>query len=193
MKRILSRHSSERTFKASAFFVSLALLVTFAAGVTLAYLITKTTPVANAFTSAQVSCKVTEDFDGEMKKNVNVTNTSDINVYMRVKLVTYRVNENGEHIGGIAEIPQFDLGDGWVEHDGYYYYTVPVASGNNPEKPLIDEISLKASYEDADGGKQVIEVMAEAVQAAPQDAVHNAWGVDIQENGVSPWTSQEGE
>ena len=61
-----------------------------------------------------MSCTVTEDFDGTTKKNVNVTNTGDIDAYLRVKLVTYRVNDDGQHIGGTAAIPAFTPGDGWV-------------------------------------------------------------------------------
>ncbi len=192
MKKIISKRGSKGTVKVSLLFISIALLVTCAAGATLAYLLTKTGPVVNAFTPAHVSCEVTEDFDGTMKKNVNVKNTSDINAYIRVKLVTYRANEKNEHIGGEAVIPDFNLGENWVEHNGYYYYTLPVASGGTPEKPLIDKISLQASYTDADGGKQVIEVMAEAIQAEPQDAVHNAWGVTIQEGSVKDYVSQSG-
>ena len=32
-------------------------------------------------------------------------------------------------------------------------------------------------YTDVDGGKQVIEVMAEAIQSQPDDAVRQAWGI----------------
>ena len=37
-------------------------------------------------------------------------------------------------------------------------------------------MTLIGSYTDADGGKQVIEVMAEAIQSVPEDAVKAAWG-----------------
>lgn len=184
MKKIISKRSSKRTIKVSLLFISLALLVTCAAGATLAYLLTKTENVTNTFTPAHVTGEVTEEFDGETKSNVNVTNKSDIKAYIRVKLVSYRVNEDEQHIGGEAVIPQFTPGDGWVLFEGYYYYTKPVAPGATPEANLIEEITLTGSYNDADGGKQVIEVMAEAIQAEPADAVHNAWGVYIQNGDV---------
>lgn len=157
--------------------VSVLALVLAVAGGTLAWLTANSTPVTNTFTPAHVSCEVTENFDGTIKKNVNVTNTSDIDAFIRVKLVTYRVKDNGDHIGGTAEIPDFDLGTNWVEHDGFYYYTLPVAPGKAPATDLIDSITLKDSYDDADGGKQVIEVMAEAIQSQPDRAVQQAWGV----------------
>lgn len=93
--------------KPGALLLTLVLLALALTGATLAYLITHTDPVPNRFTPAHVSCNVTEDFDGTTKKNVNVTNTGDIDAYLRVKLVTYRVNDDGQHIGGTAAIPAF--------------------------------------------------------------------------------------
>ena len=178
-------NGENKTFrKATTVVISVLLLVTVMIGGTIAFLITATNPVVNKFTPSQVSCSVTENFDGEKKTNVNVTNTSDIKAYIRVKLVTYRVNADNLHIGGPAVIPEFDLGDNWEEKDGYYYYKLPVDPGQQPEDPLNSSaIELVASYDDVDGGKQVIEVMAEAIQADGVDkdgvkAVVLAWGVD---------------
>ena len=71
----------------------------------MAYLTTKSDSVVNTFEPSQVSCTVTEDFrDGKTKKDINVTNDSDINAYIRVKLVSYRVNSKGEHIGGATDL-----------------------------------------------------------------------------------------
>ena len=163
--------------------LSLLLLLTTVVGGTLAYLAMKTEAITNTFNPSYVDCKVEETFNGTTKSNVNVTNTSDIDAYIRVKLVTYRVNDEGQHIGGKAEIPEFPPGTGWVKHEDYYYYTKPVAPGKQPETALIDTITLTGSYTDGDGGKQVIEVMAEAIQAKGvaadgTKAVVKAWGVD---------------
>lgn len=173
--------------RAGALTIALALVLALAVGGTLAYLFTRTGDVQNTFTPSHVTCKVTENFDGETKSNVNVTNTGDIDAYLRVKLVTYRVNESGQRIGGTAEIPDFTPGDGWFEYEGYYYYTKPVAPNMQPETALISSITLK-SYDDADGGRQVIEVMAEAIQSVPAKAVGQAWGVTIKDGTVTSYT-----
>lgn len=167
--------------------LSLILLLALAVGGTIAWLSTKTTPVTNTFTPAEVTCKVEEKFDKTtgVKTDVNVTNTSNIAVYIRVKLVTYRTNDAGQHIGGTAELPKFTLGENWVEKDGYYYYTLPVAPGQQPADNLADSMTLTASYEDADGGKQALDVMAEAIQSAPEKAVADAWGVKIAQGSVT--------
>ena len=172
--------------------VSVLVLLLAVAGGTLAWLTAQTDGVVNTFTPAQVSCEVTEDFNGTIKSNVNVENTSNIPAYIRVKLVTYRVNAQNQHIGGTAEIPEFKPGEGWVKYGEYYYYTRPVAPDNNsPDIPLIDEtgIKLTGSYDDADGGKQVIEVMAESIQSSPAKAVGESWGVTISENNIDPYST----
>lgn len=177
------QHKRRRIGKTATLLLSLLLLATVTVAGTLAYLTTRTEPVTNTFTPSEVKCSVTENFDGTAKSNVNVTNTGDTDAYIRVKLVTYRVNANGDHIGGTAEIPDFTPGEDWVEKDGYYYYTQPVAPNAKPATDLISSITLTGSYSDADGGKQVIEVMAEAIQfdgvaSNGNKAVVEAWGVD---------------
>lgn len=168
----------------AAVLLSAALVSALAVGGTVAWLTADTEEVVNTFTPAQVSCEVTEAFDGTVKRNVNVKNTSDIDAYVRVKLVTYRVNENGQRIGGTAAIPAFDPGNGWFEQDGCYYYSSPVAAGSSPAGPLIgaDGITL-TFYTDADGGKQVVEVMAEAIQSVPTSVVAEQWRVTVGTDG----------
>ena len=167
--------------------LSVVLLLALAVGGTLAWLSTKTTPVTNTFTPAKVTCDVTENFDEDtgVKTNVNVTNTGNIAVYIRVKLVTYRTNDAGQHIGGTAELPKFNLGKNWVEYGEYYYYTLPVAPGVKPADNLADSMTLEKSYKDADGGKQALDVMAEAIQSEPEKAVADAWGVKIAPRSVT--------
>ena len=171
--------------KPALLIVALALILTVAVGGTVAYLTTKTDSKINTFTPSQVSCEVKENFDGEKKTNVNVTNTSNIDAFIRVKLVTYRVNDKNQHIGGLAEIPEFTPGTDWVKYGEYYYYTKPVAPGASPAADLISSIVLAGSYTDADGGKQAIDVMAEAIQSVPEAAVKAAWGAgfSINEDG----------
>ena len=128
--------------KAVTLLISLLLLTGLVIGGTLAALIDDTEPVVNEFTPSKVGSSVDEEFDGEVKKNVNVTNTGDIAAYVRVRLVTYRVNDQGQRIGGEAAIPAFTPGNGWVKNGDYYYYTSPVAPGAKPDANLIDQITL---------------------------------------------------
>ncbi|MDO5044763.1 MAG: hypothetical protein Q4E22_05675 [Coriobacteriia bacterium] len=162
-------------------------LVALGIGGTLAYLVTKTNASVNTFLPAQVSCEVIEVFDGRYKTNVNVQNTSDTDAYIRVKLVSYRVNESGQHIGGLAPINDFAIGENWKLFGEYYYYTLPIQANQQAAENLTNSIELTESYDDADGGKQVIEVMAEAIQDAPAKAVGESWGVTISEGSVAAY------
>ena len=170
--------------------LSVVLLLALAVGGTIAWLSTKTTSVTNTFTPAKVTCDVTENFDENtgVKTNVNVTNTGNIAVYIRVKLVTYRTNDKGQHIGGTADLPEFTPGKNWVKHGEYYYYTLPVSPGGKPDANLAEKMTLMSSYEDADGGKQAIDVMAEAIQSEPEKAVGEALGVRISQGNVTDYS-----
>ena len=171
-----------RRGRATAMLLATVMLFALAVGGTIAWLIDKDSPLVNTFDPSKVTCEVQEKFDGKVKSDVNVKNTGDIDAFIRVKLVTYRTNDAGQHIGGTAALPQFTLGANWVEYNGYYYYTLPVAPGDNPATKLTDSMTLTESYDDADGGHQSIDVMAEAIQSVPEDDVKAAWGAGFSIN-----------
>lgn len=158
-------------------------------GSSMAWLHTSCGDVKNIFTPSGVDCEVNENFNGSVKRNVNVTNTGDTSAYIRVKLITYRVNDRNQKIGGSAEVPAFMPGKDWILRDGFYYYRFPVDPGKQPASPLIDADGIALSeYPDVDSGKQVIEVAAEAIQAQGVNntgvkAVVAAWGVDPESLG----------
>lgn len=178
--RFISNIKKNRTASARMLVLAVALVLVLGCTIagTLMFLVDKTGDVKNTFTAANVTTEITEEFDGVTKKNVNIINNGDIPVYVRVNLITYRVNASGDRIGGTAVIPSFVHGQDWFKgSDGFYYYAGKVQPGKAPAAPLIGEtgINLISSYSDADGGKQVIEVMGEAIQADPADAVNKAW------------------
>ncbi len=188
----LKRRRRRKNKKAGMLFLSLLLIALLAAGGTLAWLSAQTDEVKNTFTPGEITTTITENFDGEVKKEINVKNEGNISAYVRVKLVSYRVNSNGDHIGGTTTIPEFNWGSGWVKFGDYYYYTQPVAAGATAPNMLGDGGITLEEYTDSDGGKQVIEVMAEAIQSVPDEAVGEAWGVKISEGSVIPYETQGG-
>ena len=175
-------------FKLTTMLVSLVLVFTLIAGATLAWMQDETDLVKNEFVFVNISCEVEEEFDGTEKSSIKVQNTSDTDAFIRVKLVSYRVNDDGNRIGGTATVSAFTLADGWFEKDGYYYYSTAVEAGAFTPEMLGSPITL-VEYDDADGGKQVIEVMAEAIQAGGPEgddaAAALAWGVTVNGNKIS--------
>lgn len=181
------KHEARRSGKTArkgrltAMIVSVVLILALAIGGTIAWMSTKTDSVVNTFNPSRVTCEVKEGFDGKVKTDVNVQNTGDIPAFIRVKLVVYRTNDVGQHIGGVSEVPAFTLGKDWAKCGDYYYYTYPVAPGATPAANLAEAIELvkdyaDKDYADADGGHQSIDVIAEAIQAGPEAAVQAAWG-----------------
>ncbi len=183
-----ANEKSRRSGKLTAALVATAMLLALAIGGTIAWLTDRTDGITNTFNPSKVTCEVTENFNGTVKTDVNVKNTGDAEAYIRVKLVTYRTNGQGQHIGGVAELPSFTLGENWVEYGGYYYYTLPVEAGKAPAANLTDRIGLTAGYNDADGGHQSIDVMAEAIQSKPAKAVGEAWNVSISQGSVTAYS-----
>lgn len=185
------RRKAHHTGRLAAMVIATALLLALAISGTVAWLTTKGAPITNTFNPSKVACEVTETFNSTtgVKSSVNVKNTGDIDAYIRVKLVTYRTNKQGQHIGGTAALPEFTPGAGWVAYNGYYYYTKPVAPNECPAADLIGTPGVTlVEYTDVDGGKQAIDVMAEAIQSVPAKAVGEAWGVTISEGRVTAYS-----
>lgn len=157
--------------------VALILVICLAVGGAVAFLVAHTDEIKNIFNPANVEIKTHEDFDGTVKKNVNVENTGDTDVYIRVKLVTY-MQKDGVPTGDAVNIPDFTLGDDWLynEAEDTYYYTKPVAS-----KATTTGLIGAKGIELVEG--QVVEVLAEGIQSLPTTAVENAWGVTV-DNGL---------
>ena len=161
---------SRESKKSLTALIALILIICLAVGGTVAFIVTQTQAVKNTFTPADVKVDIQEDFDGSVKKNVNVKNTGDTDAYIRVKLVTYMADSEGNPIAKNASIPPFDPGSDWsyCESDDTYYYGKPVAPGDKTSDLIgSDGITLK------DG--QVVEVLAEGIQSVPVNAVEEAW------------------
>lgn len=182
----MKKSKSTTSTKTVMLVVAAVLVVCIGVAGTLMFLVDKTSEVTNTFEPANVKCQVEESFDTKVKKNVNVKNTSNIDAYIRVKLVTYRVNDKGEKIGGTATIPDFALGAGWFEKDSFYYYNKPVAQNAKPTTDLIGDSGITlVKYNDADSGRQVVEVIAEAIQSVPTSVVAEKWKVKVDTDGVT--------
>ena len=153
-----------------------------AGGVTFALLKKASGPVENQFTPGSVYCSVDETFDGVDKTSVKIENTGTVPVYVRIKLVSSWQDENGATCAVAAAPLSFTLGEGWVSAgDGLYYYTAPVNAGGKTGNLIAS--GSKITLTQKDGLKQVVDVLAEVIQASPKSAVEGAWGVTVGNNG----------
>ena len=163
-------------------------LLALAIGGTIAWLNAETDPVVNSFSYGKITTEIEEKFENNVKENVAAKNTGSTDAFIRIKLVSYRTNATGQRIGGAAPLQSFTLGKNWVKYGDYYYYTLPVTPTHSTGI-LVDRIEL-VTYDDADGGYQSIDVIAEAIQSTPVQAVKDAWGdgfgIDTNGNLIVP-------
>lgn len=150
-------------------------------GTVMAFMFSRTEVLDNTFTPAEVSCRVEESFDGANKTSITVENTGNIKSYIRLRLVSYWVNDDGNVVAKPSVIPDFSIQSEWLEGaDNTYYYKDPVAPNEKTGEFLADQITLEISEE---GYLQVVEVFAEAIQSEPKKAAESAWNVVISDSG----------
>ena len=158
---------------------ALALIVMGVVGGTVAYLVTKTDSVTNTFEPGKVSCDIEETFDSPYteKKEVKVKNTGNTDAYIRAAIIVTWKDADGNIA---ATVPQKNVDytmsavNGWyLGNDGYYYYQ-GIVPPQGETAVLFNSIEAKNNH-----GEYTlsVEILAEAIQASPQDVVYKAWGV----------------
>ena len=180
--------------------LTLVLLIGSGIGMTVGFLSTKTEPVQNDFTYGKVSCEVLETFDKEnnryIKRDVRIKNTGNTSAYIRVLLVFTWKDANGNVYVNKPQINKDyqinpDISNGWSIYQNSigtfsYYYKHPVAAGDETPN-LIDSLSQIPGVVGPENGKYAlsVEIVADAVQAEPADAVKDAWdGATVDADGT---------
>lgn len=172
------------------------LCIAAAVGLTLAFMFKKAEKT-NRFIPAEVSCAVREKMDGNEvngtdavggeKSDIRVENTGNVKEFIRLRLVSYYVDSNGDIVGTVSsQYPTLSLKNGWIAGANHtYYYPFPTDPGGMTEI-LCEPFTLgQTQLENGSTVYQVIEVIAEAVQAEPISAVREAWGVTVTNNTIT--------
>lgn len=159
--------------------VSLVLLLALAVGGTVAWLNTSTSPVENTMIPGNVPITINETFDGTTKSDVSVTNTGNIDAYIRVAIVANAVDAEGNVVAG--DKPSYNINTAyWQELDGYYYYKGAVAPDGTTKELFTKPVTVT-------GGE--LNILAESIQVlggyGGKTASEYAWGV-VYNNGR--WT-----
>ncbi len=156
-------------------------------GSTVAYLLIKFGTMKNIFVPGKVSEKITETFDGEIKKDVKIKNTGNTDAYVRATVVFNWEDENGVVLyksltAGTDYTIAFDNTGAWVKgSDGYWYLKAPLAKGAESATLIKECKPVDAAV--PEGYMLSVDVITEAIQADPTDAVKTAWGVKVAQNG----------
>ena len=174
--------------------ISLVLILTFAVGGTLAYIATQTGSVVNTFTPASTGTRVDEEFNGEIKEHVKITNIGEIPIYVRAKII-FSWKDNDSNVSSDPVRPDDykitgSLGDGWIKGiDGYYYYIESI----KPTESTTYLIERCEALTKKEGYNLSVEIITQSIQAQPTTAVNDAWGVSVDNNNqliVAPSDNQ---
>ena len=158
--------------------VSILLVLSVTVGSTIAFLTTKSGPVENTFNASKVTTKVNETISGSEKTNVTITNTGDIDAWIRAAVVVTWHDKDGNVYGQAPVVgtnyTNWTLGTDWVKgDDGFYYYTKPVAAGNSTATALINSIE-PIGTSPANGYYLNVEILGSGIQSKPANAF-SAW------------------
>lgn len=180
--------------KLLAAIVSTALLCGVGVGGTVAWL-HDSAQVTNKFDLASLTGEISEnppDEKDNVKRNVYFTNTGEVDTYIRVAVsASWTLDENGTQLANVSAENTYTTvvpnPTKWVKYGDYWYYTEPVAPKGRTEDLFtsVEPLSVDAIGEAYKGLHFRYDVSAQLIQAEPEDAVKNAWGVVITEEGVS--------
>lgn len=195
----LKKHRPGRA-KALLLIASLAVLLTATVGSTAAWLVSKPAAVENNFVPGEVACKVLEDFGKGsgtyVKSNVRVKNTGNTDAYIRVLLVFTWKDKDGNIFSNKPQegkdyqinMDNMYLTD-WIMQKSdagvYFYYKKRVAPSAETGK-LIESLYQITDVTGPENGtyKLSVDILADAVQADPPEAVAESWGVDVENDEI---------
>ena len=200
-KYLQSEHKQLRRPKRLAtLLVSLLLVLGVAVGGTVAFLSTRTDSKENTFTPSEVTCAVTETFNNNVKSQVAVKNTGDTTAFIRAAInVTWMSNQDAANQTVSAKVPlkgtdyriTFAKNTNWIlGADGYYYYQLPVDPQVSTEV-LIEECKLLESASVPDGYHLSVEIVASAIQSAPDSVVQSMWHVTVADGKITGTNGSE--
>lgn len=165
--------------------LALVLMIGIAVSVTLAAMFAKADGLTNTFQSAEVEITVKETFDGSTKSNVYIQNNSTTGAYIRAKVVVTWQDGNGNVFAAVpvegSDYQLTGVDAGWFQKDGFWYWQLPVAAGEKT-KNLIGSCQPQKTAP-ADGYTLHVEILAQAIQAVPAQAVTDAWKVTVASDG----------
>jgi hypothetical protein len=179
-----------------------AILIVASVSVTVAYMIIRSPEITNSFVPAKIDCQVLETEtiidDVVTKTSVTAQNTGDVDAYIRVRVVTYWEDSKGNLVARTSPKNEFDgawkYNDAaWIYDDTNqtFYHKAPVGANDVTAELLgsgFDGITLKPESVEQEGNVTftyypVVEFIVEGIQAAPDTAVKESWGVTLDSNG----------
>lgn len=173
--------------------VSLVVLLAAVVGTTIAYLVASDDPITNTFTPTSVPVDIPEDTKTGVKKEVKVKNKGTTDAYIRAMVVITWKDKDGNIYAGLpVEGTDYKITwtkKDWVKFGEYYYYTKSVPA-DGVTGVLFTDCKPIEETAPADGYSLSVEIIAQSIQAKPDNAIQEAWGVTISDGNVTSATSK---
>ena len=191
MAKRLQRPQNKRR---SAAVIAVAAAVALAS-VAVAFMLRRAEVKSSNFTPAVVTCAVHEKVNGaevtgsaasgSVKSDITAENTGSTTVFLRLRLSACWVDAEGKTTGTPSALPQITLRQNWLDGgDGLYYYALPVEPRQSTTV-LCEPMRMGTSVSPTGAAVyQQITVLAEAVQALPEKAAQEAWGVTVKNERI---------
>ena len=163
--------------------------------------------LVNQFGIGSVTPSVQEKLNGNVKSDVKAKNTGTAPAYIRAAVDIYW--QDATSGARLWEEPQADtdyeiawsdelrdalgknLASIWIKaSDGFYYWTSPVAPGEETGGVLINRVT---ELKPTEGRNLVVDISTQAVQATPDEAVRDAWGCTVKDGVLVPPHANGGE
>lgn len=154
--------------------------------------------LVNEFGIGSVTPSVQEELNGNVKSNVKAKNTGSAPAYIRAAVDIYWQDGKGSRLwdepqagkdyeiawsDGLHDASATNSASTWVKaSDGFYYWTSPVTPGGETGE-LINRVTELKTTEDRN---LVVDISTQAVQATPDEAVHDAWGCTVNDGVLVP-------
>lgn len=156
--------------------------------------------LVNQFGIGSVTPSVQETRNGKVKSDVKAKNTGTAPAYIRAAVDIYWQDQDGARLWdepkeepkgeadyeiawSVADASGANSAYNWVKaSDGFYYWTSPVAPGAETGVLINRVTELKAT----EGRNLVVDISTQAVQAMPDEAVHDAWGCSVENDVLVP-------
>lgn len=156
--------------------------------------------LVNQFGIGSVTPSVQEMLNGKVKSDVKAKNTGTAPAYIRAAVDIYWQDQDGARLWdepkeepkgeadyeiawSVADASGANSAYNWVKaSDGFYYWTSPVAPGAETGVLINRVTELKAT----EGRNLVVDISTQAVQATPDEAVHDAWGCSVENDVLVP-------
>ena len=178
--------------------ILLGIMVSLTIPTAYAYMYMKSSKLDNQFEIAVANAKVVEVMDRDKKTSITIQNTGNIDSYLRLIIYTYWEDSKGNVVGrqnttivnNGNPVLNFDYdNEQWIQDGNIFYCKTPVKVGESTPEFFKSGSSIKLQnieeYVTSNGVTvkydyyQVVEIIAEAIQANPTTAVTESWKVEL--------------